>query len=179
MKERKIKLYIAISLNGKITEEDGSVSWLESIPQPKDADYGYADFYENVDTTIEGNKTYQQIMSWGIEFPYEGKKNYVFTKNKNLKNTEFVTFISENHIEFVQKLKKDKGDAIWLIGGGTINTLLLNENLIDEIIIFTMPIILTQGIDLFEKLPKKTHLELVISKNYDTGVVENQYLVKK
>ena len=39
---RKIKLYIATSLNGKIAKSDGSVDWLESIPNPDKSDYGYA-----------------------------------------------------------------------------------------------------------------------------------------
>ena len=65
---RKIKLYIAISLNGKIADADGNVHWLESIPNPDKSDHGYADFYNSIDTTIQGNNTYNQIINWGIEF---------------------------------------------------------------------------------------------------------------
>ena len=34
---RKIKLYIAISINGKIANSDGNVDWLENIPNPENA----------------------------------------------------------------------------------------------------------------------------------------------
>lgn len=85
---RKIKLYIATTLNGKIARSDGSVDWLESIPNPEKIDYGYSEFYNSVDTTIQGNNTYKQIISWGINFPYTGKKNYIFTKNKDVKNNK-------------------------------------------------------------------------------------------
>ncbi len=172
---RKLKLYIATSLNGKIAKKDGSVNWLETIPVPKESDYGYANFYNSIDTTIQGYSTYKQILDWGIKFPYADKENFVFTRKKGLKNTEHAQFISENHIDFVQELKEKKGNDIWIIGGGQINTMLLNNNLIDEIIIFTMPIILSDGINLFEKLPKETNLKLIDSKTYSTGAIELRY----
>ena len=31
---RKVKLYIAMSLNGKIARKGGEVDWLEAIPNP-------------------------------------------------------------------------------------------------------------------------------------------------
>jgi len=175
---RKIKLYIAISLNGKIAKLDGSVDWLESIPNPEKIDHGYSDFYKSIDTTIQGNKTYKQILSWGIDFPYADEKNYVFTRNNELENTEYVEFISENHIDFMKQLKKEKGKDIWIVGGGQLNTIFLNENLIDEIQVFVMPIILSDGIELFENLPKETKLKLIESKSYSTGAIEIKYKVK-
>jgi dihydrofolate reductase len=175
---RKIKLYIAISLNGKIAKLDGNVDWLESIPNPEKIDHGYSGFYKSIDTTIQGNKTYKQILSWGIDFPYADKKNYVFTRNKELENTEYVEFISENHIDLMKQLKKEKGKDIWIVGGGQLNTIFLNENLIDEIQVFVMPIILSDGIELFENLPKETKLKLIESKSYSTGAIEIKYKVK-
>lgn len=175
---RKIKLYIAVSLNGKIAQSDGSVDWLESIPNPEKADYGYAEFYESIDTTIQGYNTYDQIIGWGIDFPYANKKNYVFTRKQNLKPTKYVEFVSENHIDFTKQLKEQKGLDIWLIGGGRINTMLLNEGLIDEIQIFVMPIVLSGGIELFETLPQETQLELIETKSYSTGAIEIKYKIK-
>jgi dihydrofolate reductase len=172
---RKLKLYIACSLNGKIAAKNGSVDWLETIPNPEKSDYGYPDFQQTIDTTIQGYRTYKQIIDWGIDFPYMDSKNYVFTNNKTHQNTEYVEFVSTNHIEFVKKLKQQTGKDIWLIGGGQINTILLNSGLIDEIQVFMMPIILSEGIELFEALPKQTLLMLKGSKTYSSGVVELNY----
>ncbi len=172
---RKIKLYIATSLNGKIARKDGSVDWLESIPNPEKNDYGYSKFYESIDDVIMGNNTYKQLISWGIDFPYADKDNFVFTTNEELKNNKDVEFVSTNHIEFIKKLKKQKGKDIWLVGGGKINTLLLNNDLIDEINIFIMPIILPDGIELFEGFPKESQLKLTHSKSHETGVIEMIY----
>lgn len=172
---QKLTLYIAISLNGKIAKPDGSVAWLEGIPNPDGLDYGYASFYESIGTTIQGRKSYDQVMGWDIDFPYAGKKNYVFTRNQNLDDTEHVTFISRDHVDFVKKLKAEKGDGIWLVGGGNLNTLFLNERLVDELRIFVMPIVLDGGIELFPSLPADVSLMLKHSKTYPTGVVELRY----
>ena len=176
---RKIKLYIAISLNGKIAGADGSVDWLENIPNPEKTDYGYADFFNSVDTTIQGYNTYKQVISWGIDFPYKGKRNYVLTKKTNVENTEFVEFITENHAEFIKALKEEVGDDIWLIGGSQANTLILNAGLLDEIFVFVMPVILSGGIGLFDAFPNETQLKLLETKSYSSGVVEMKYNVQK
>ncbi len=176
---KKIKLYIATSLNGKIAKADGSVHWLEEIPNPDKLDYGYAAFNETIDTTIQGYKTYAQIIGWDIPFPYTATKNYVLTRKKESAATKHVEFITENPISFIKNLKTGTGKDIWLIGGGQINTLLLNAGLIDEIYIFVMPIVLSDDIELFELLPEETALQLTDTKTYDTGVVELRYTLTK
>ncbi len=172
---RKIKLYIATSLNGKIASSDGGVDWLENIPNPEKTDYGYAAFFNSIDTIIQGYNTYNQVINWGIDFPYKGKKNYVLTKKQNIKNTEFVEFVTENHVDFIKNLKEQKGGDIWLIGGGQANTLILNAGLLDEIQVFMMPIIISGGIDLFDAFPIQTQLKLLETKSYSSGVVEMKY----
>jgi dihydrofolate reductase len=174
---RKIKLYIAVSLNGKIAGTDGSVEWLENIPNPEKTDYGYAGFYDTIDTTIQGYNTYNQIMGWGIDFPYKGKKNYVITRRQNVVNTENVEFITQDHAEFIKNLKEEDGRDIWLIGGSQVNTLVINAGILDEIIIFVMPVIIPGGIELFDAFPKETKLELLGTKSYSSGVVEINYKV--
>lgn len=176
---KKIKLYIACSLNGKIAEKDGSVDWLYVYNSEDEKDYGYEEFYKSIDTTIQGSSTYNQIIDWDIEFPYKDKTNYVITRNQDAQDNENVSFIKDNHIEFLKDLKEQDGGDIWLVGGGQINTMLLNEGLIDELQVFVMPIILSDGIDLFEGIPKRTDLKLIGAQNHSTGAVEMKYEIVK
>lgn len=173
---RKTILYIAISLDGKIAKADGSVDWLEAIPVPGDGDYGYAEFYKSIDTTIQGNATYQQIIGWGVDFPYPDKKNYVITRQQGLANTEHVEFVSTDPVAFLRELKASAGKDIWVVGGGKLNATFLEAKLIDEIQVFIMPVVLTEGIDMFAALRKETSLSLVASKTYENGVVALTYL---
>jgi dihydrofolate reductase len=174
---RKIKLYIAASLNGKIAEKDGSVDWLYVKENEEEVDYGYEKFYESIDTTVQGSSTYKKVESWGIDFPYPDKKNYVITRNKNLVDNQDVEFISDNHLKFIKDLKIKNGKDIWLIGGGQINTMLLNEGLIDELHLFCMPIILSDGVELFEGLPNRKDIELIETKAHDSGAIEMKYKI--
>jgi dihydrofolate reductase len=174
---RKIILYIATSLNGKIADANGNVTWLDKTPNPDNCDYGFSDFFARIDTTIQGNRTYEQVIGWGIDFPYKDKKNYVLTNDPVDKESEYVDFISENHFETLAALKASEGKDIWLIGGGQANTFLLNNRLIDEIRQFIMPIILPAGIDLFYGKPMETMLELIEVKKFSSGVVEVCYKV--
>lgn len=69
---RKIKLYIASSLDSFIADENGSIDWLFS-----DADYGYTDFYNSIDTILVGRKTYEQSLTFE-EYPVQRKESVCF-----------------------------------------------------------------------------------------------------
>ncbi len=174
---RKLKLYIASSLNGYIADRNGGVEWLETIPNPDKIDYGYSEFYKSIDTTIQGYKTYQQILDWKIPFPYLGKKNYVLTTREELPESNDVTYLSEDQAAFIRSLKEEVGKDIWLIGGGQINSFCLQEKLLDEIEIFIMPIVIDRGIHLFPRLQKDVSLRLVETNSYSTGAVRCKYHV--
>ena len=176
---RKIIIYLATSLNNKIAAQDGSVDWLETIPHEEGEDYGYQAFYDRIDTTVMGYATYAQLKSWDIPFPYKDKQNFVVTRKKELAPDADVEFITGNHLEYFTALKSQPGKDIWLVGGGLVNTLLLNAGLVDELIVHVMPIILDGGIDLFAHLPQRTRLELLNSKVYASGVVELDYRVRR
>ncbi len=166
-----------MSLNGKIADQEGKVDWLEAIPNPDHDDYGYAEFYDSIGTTIQGYTTYQQIIDWDIPFPYAGKENFVLTRKKDLKFNDDVQFISAEPLGFIKALKKEEGQDVWLIGGGQVNTLLWDEGLIDELIVFVMPIVLDGGIDLFEGFPKRNQLKLIESKGLNSGAVMLHYML--
>ncbi len=172
---RKIIIYIAISLDGKIADANGGVAWLDDIPNPEKTDYGYTGFHKTIDTTIMGNKTYQQVLGFDVKFPYMDTKNYVITRDQSLKSDEHVTFISENIVAFFHELKRKPGKNIWCIGGGELIALMLNHELIDELLIFIMPVILGQGIPLTGKINKLLNLELIKNRSYNSGVIELRY----
>jgi dihydrofolate reductase len=172
---RKLILYSAVSLNGKIARDDGSVDWLESIPNPDKLDYGYGEFIKTIGTTIMGGNTYRQLIEWDIPFPYVDQENYVFTRKVGQRDTEFVQFVSDHHVEFTQELIAREGKDIWLIGGGQINTLLLNAGLIDEVHLHVMPLVLPDGVELFEGSPDLSYFDLTHTKQYPGGVLELRY----
>jgi dihydrofolate reductase len=175
---RKIILYIAVSIDGYIAGPDGEIDWLHSIDNPDNNDFGYAKFYKSIDTTIMGNSTYKQILSFGVDFPYPEKTNYVFTKNNSESDTDDVKFVNSDFEKFVIDLKNSSGKNIWLIGGGKTNSFFLNNNFIDEIILTTIPIILGKGILLFDGKVKPYDIEINRLKNYKNGIVQTVFFLK-
>jgi len=168
---RKIRLFIACSLDGFIASENGEIDWLFT-----GGDYGYKKFYDSVDTALMGRKTYELGIKLGEK--YTKKRNIIFTRRKNLKkvgNAEFVRDI----IPFTRKLKREKGKDIWLVGGGGIVSILLNNDLIDEMQIFVHPFVLGKGIPLFPKVKKDVKLKLTKIFAFRDGLVRLGYIVLK
>lgn len=174
---RKIILYIAQSLDGYIAKSDGDINWLETIPNPEQSDYGYKKFINSIDTVIMGRNTFEQVCSFDMPYPYQSKENFVFTKKTGLTASDKAIFIFENHLDFVKQLKAKPGEDIWLIGGGKTNTFFLKHDLIDQIRIFIMPIVLGNGIPLFDKNTSIRNLKLEHSQIYNSGVTELWYKV--
>ncbi|MFN7115697.1 MAG: dihydrofolate reductase family protein [Saprospiraceae bacterium] len=167
---RKIKLFIASSLDGFIARPDGALDWL-----PTDGnDYGYHDFITTIDTTLMGGKTYRDVLKFG-EFPYKNLQNFVFTRDRAIKKNPNVKFVPEQICHFTQTLKNQAGKDIWLIGGSEIIAELYNTHLIDEYIITIIPTILGRGIPLFTALKKQAYLQLTNVKSYPSGVVQLLY----
>jgi len=137
-----------------------------------DEDYGYSDFYPGIDTILMGNSTYRFILDQNVPFPYPDKTNYVFSHSAKNQDTEFVRFISQNPVEFVRQLKQEEGEDIWLVGGGQINSILLNKDLIDKIILTLIPMTLGEGIPLFHGKYKEVKFNLEDNKSYQNGIIQ-------
>ena len=174
MTNRKVILYIATSVDGFIARENGDIDWLSNVQEGSE-DYGYEQFYDRVDTVVMGRKTYEQVLTFG-DFPYKGKECYVFSSSKRNKNQD-VQFVCENAADFINGVKKKEGKDIWLVGGAKLIESFMIYDLIDEYIISVTPIILGKGIALFSG-KVSSHLELVDSKKYTSGLVQIHYKAK-
>lgn len=173
---KKIKLYIAASIDGYIARSDGDLDWLTKYPINPETNYGHDDFYKSIDTVIMGGQTYRDILNMDFVWPYKDKTTYVVTRN-SMGTKENIHFITENVIENISYLRNESGKDIWLVGGGKITAMLLNENMVDEMIITTIPVILGNGIALFPEQPKESQWELQSNISYKNGVVQAKYKI--
>ena len=168
---KKIKLYITASLDGYIARPDGDLDWLLEFPK---TDYGYKDFFGTVDTVIIGGRAYHEITCMDIIWQYKDKTTYVVTHHPLIEK-ENINYITENVIEAISQLQNEGGKDIWLAGGGELISMLLNQDLIDEMIITYLPIILGNGIPLFKKSLKESKWDLLESKGFENGVFQVTY----
>jgi len=170
---RKLILYIAISLDGYIAQPNDDLSFLNRV-QKEEEDYGYHDFLAIVDTVILGRRTYEWVMKQVPEFPHADKETYVITHTEKPRHGK-ITFFNGNVRELILKLKQQMGKNIFCDGGAEIVNLLLREKLIDEMIISIIPVLVGDGIRLFQNGLRKQDLELVSTQKFDTGLVQLHY----
>ena len=177
---RKLILYTATSLDGFIAGPNGELDWLEQPasagePEADDApppDYGFGTLMESIDTTLQGTATYELAAGF-TDDPYPGKTNYVFTrKSPTPPDTDIWRFVTGDIVTFVRSLKEQPGAGIWLVGGGQINTVMLNAGLIDEMVVTLVPIVLGTGIPLFAPGADQTAFTTTSVESFGSGLVQ-------
>lgn len=173
---RKVVLFIAMSLDGYIADENGKVDWLVGENPETEAVDTYSEFIKNVDTVIMGWNTYHQVVTElsPDEWIYKDLQSYVITHRK-LNNTDNVNFTDESPSEIVKKLKLQEGKDIWVCGGATIIHQLIEENLIDEYYITLIPTLLGKGIRLFKNSNQEIKLKLIKTQSYN-GMTDLVYI---
>jgi dihydrofolate reductase len=121
-----------------------------------------------------GRKTYEKVLSFGIEYPHKDKKSYILSKT--LKSTDGnVQFYNDSIDSLIANLKKEKGKDIFIDGGSEVVKEFRNKNLIDQYIISIIPIMIGKGIRLFKETDTENRLKLIDCKVFTTGVVQLKY----
>jgi dihydrofolate reductase len=182
MADREIILFSAMAIDGFIARKNGNLDWLFEFDKEtngKEAGEIFNDFYSSIDTTIMGRKTYDQICREGQPNPYPEKENYVISKKKSEKNS-FVNYYDKNIDDLVFRLKKKSGKPIWLVGGGLLNSYFQKMNHIDRIILDIIPVILGNGIKLFEgdEIFENNKYKLDKVNTYESKRIQVRYIRK-
>lgn len=169
----KVQLYIASTLDGFIAASDGSVEWLNDYMAD---DLRYDEFYAEVGSIIMGRTTYEQVCSFG-DWAFAGKRTIVLTHNPQPPEPVHseVSFYSGDLTTLCADLRESTSSNIWLMGGGEVVRSFLQNDLIDEILLFVMPMLLGTGIPLFLDTGKHIKLSCKHAERFSNGVVLLHY----
>ncbi|MFN8305068.1 MAG: dihydrofolate reductase family protein [Saprospiraceae bacterium] len=171
--ERRLFLFIAASLDGYIARPDGDISWLSSVEVPGE-DYGYGNFIDQVDTVILGRKTYEKVQSLGVAFPHQDKNVYVLSSRGGPESGS-LRFYKGPVAQLVAEIRTQAGKHLFCDGGAEVIRQLLQAGLVDDIILSTIPVLLGEGIRLFQGGLPELPLQLVAIKSFDSGLVQAHY----
>ncbi len=173
----KLILYIAMSLDGYIADQDGGVEWLAGDGSEPEAEGSYPAFYESVDVVLLGYKTYDQIINQlAVDaWPYQGKECYVLTHRNDREDIvtadKQIYFRSQSVADLLATLDSKR---IWLCGGAQLAQQALECDLIDEYRLSMIPCILGGGISLFSPRTSSSLLRLC-SLSQANGIAELCY----
>jgi dihydrofolate reductase len=174
---RKIILGLAVTLDSYIEGPNGEYDWCFT-----DQDYGMTEFMNRIDAIFFGRKSWEMMLTvenpGGGENPWAGMKNYVFS-NTIKKSGEDFELVKGDIGDEVKKIKNQPGKDIWLFGGASLTSSLLNAGLVDEIGMAVHPILLGKGKPLFSGIEGRIKLQLLESKPYSSGLVYLTYNVVK
>lgn len=169
-------VFIATSLDGYISDKNGGLDWLNRIPNPENNDMGYTEFINRTDAIVMGRVTFETVCGFGIDWPYTIP---VFVLSNTLKvidnKYEGKVELIKGSLKEIIKTLNDRGYQRLYIDGGTTIQSFMKEDLIDELIITTIPLLLGGGARLFDELPHPLKFNLVETKTYLEEIVQSRY----
>ena len=170
-------VYIATSLDGFIARPDGAIDWLGKPEDDGDEDYGWAEFISSIDAIVMGRATVEQALGFD-GWPYEGMPPLTVlstTMTQVPEQLQGKAEVSSQHPrELLEHLAARGCQRVYVDGGKTIQSF-LREDLIDELVITTLPVLIGQGIPLFGALAADVAWEYLSTKTFEKGLVKTHY----
>jgi dihydrofolate reductase len=180
---RKIISAFRVSVDGFIKGPNEEVDWVESWDDA-------FNLTPQVDACILGGGMYPEYEQYWTAILADPKSVFggVATKNevnyarwadktphivlsKTLKKVEWKTSRIVRDVNAIREMKRQPGKDIYLIGGPTIVSSMINEGLVDELRLMVHPLILGGGKTLFKDVTERHALKLVQSRRLKSDKV--------
>ncbi|WP_298903476.1 dihydrofolate reductase family protein [uncultured Psychroserpens sp.] len=173
---KKNSVFIATSLDGFIADKNGGIDWLHTIPNPNMDDMGYVEFNNDIDALVMGRTTFETVCGFDVDWPYD-KPVFVLSNKlseipESHKGKAFL--VKGTLIEILEHIHEKGFNRLYIDGGTTIRNF-LKEDLIDEMVLTTIPVLLGGGSSLFSELPNQLNFELVETRTYLNQVTQSHY----
>jgi dihydrofolate reductase len=140
--------------------------------------------FGRADAFLFGRKTYDIFAGyWGVMDPSENaiaehlntKPKYVASSTLTDPEWDGTTVLSDDVAAAVGELKAKPGGELQVHGSGALIRWLLENDLVDEINLFTYPVVVGQGTRLFPDTGRDRALELVDSQSTPKGITIQVY----
>ncbi len=184
---RKLKLQVQISVDGFVGGPDGQLDWMTWNWDEKLKQYTEK-LTDPITTILLGRKMADGfIQHWakvkadpanpehsaGIKFTDTHK--VVFSKTMDSSIWPETDIAKGNLADEINKLKSEAGGDIIVYGGANFVSNLISENLIDEYYFFVNPVILGNGIQIFDKINEMQKLQSLGSTAFECGITVLHY----
>ena len=136
------------------------------------------------DTILLGRHTYEEMSGYWpaqsadnpIAAEMNGKpKLVVSTTRHSVEEWQNSTLIKGDPVEELNRLKREHGKNIFIVGSLTLAESLLRAGVVDEVYLLVFPVVLGKGRRLFEGDGDPVSLTLTESHAFSNGVIKNVY----
>jgi dihydrofolate reductase len=174
----RVTLHVVSSLDGFIARKDNSVSWLDVNRKVYEAGVSISEeeaatFVKTIDCYVLGSRTYEHALELG--WPYGDTPTVVVTGREWPQAKESVEFYSGNLETLVDVTLAPRFRNIWLVGGAMLCQRFLEIGLVDEIRLTIAPVLLGDGLRLFDGFLREETWDLKNLVAYKNGFVELSY----
>lgn len=169
---RRVRYSVAMSLDGFIAGPHGESDWIVMDP-----DIDFRALFKEFDTVLLGRKTYEAARGQDGGAGMPGMHAYVFSRTLRQGDCPGVT-VTDRPEETLTALKASSGRDIWLFGGGSLFSSLLELKMVDTVEVAIIPVLLGSGLPLLPHPAKRAKLRLTKHKVYEkTGTTALEYSV--
>jgi dihydrofolate reductase len=170
-----VSVFIGTSVDGFIARVNGD---LDFLPPGGGEPHGYDEFLASVDALVIGRKTFETVMTFAA-WPYGQKRVVVLSSQPvdlSAARGGIVEQMAGPPAEIVSKLAASGAHHLYIDGGITIQRF-LRVGLVQRLIITRVPILIGDGIPLFDTLPSDIRLRHIATQHYPSGLVKTEYHV--
>ena len=177
--ERRVTLHVVSSLDGFIAKKDNSVSWMDTKSVYEGgvslSHEEIVAFLKTIDCYVMGSKTYEHALELG--WPYGDTPVVVVSSREWPREStkKSVEFYSGDLKALVDEKLAPRYRNIWLVGGAILCQRFLEFGLVDEIKLTIAPVLLGDGLRLFDGPMPEQKLKLKNVVAYKNGFVELSY----
>jgi len=165
----RVSVFVGVSIDGFIARTDGSFDFLKPF---EGEEHGYTEFIRSVDALVIGRATYELVLSF--EKWMYGKRRVVVLTHRPIDAKHGETTHEGTLAPLFARLGDDGIKHVYLDGGRAIRQG-LDEDLVDDMTISTVPVTIGAGIPLFGGAPCTTRWTLTSSRVYPSGLVSSHY----
>jgi dihydrofolate reductase len=185
--KRKLKLQVQMTVNGFVGRLTGELDWMTMDWDEEIKNY-VNELTDSVDTILLGRKMTDGFLSYWTDIvsrpddpQYDfakkmvDKPKIIFTKTLNKLVWENTSLAKGNLVEEINNLKKQPGNDIIVYGGAGFVSSLITNNLIDEYHLFINPVVIGNGMTIFQNVNNQVKMDLVKSISFECGIIMNHY----
>jgi dihydrofolate reductase len=195
---RKIIAALSVTLDGFIEGANGELDW--AMADDEESWKAAFELCDTVDTCLLGRVMYPGYEQYWLAvlanpegpLPFSGqpatKREIAYARwadktphivlSTTLDKVAWKTTRLVRDVDEIHKLKAQAGKNIYVVGGATLVSSLMNAGLIDELRLNVHPLILGGGKPLFKDVKQRQALQLTRMKRFGSGIVRLTYSVQ-